>query len=395
MTIEEKRDLVASAFRLAQETGLGINEVSRRISEQTGRAVETVRSTLRRFEKRHPGQLIFPAPNSGQGSSGDKRIAELHDEGVETPEIAHRLGKSHDVVHKTVIELRIHRMQKPRIKYVYCEKFEMLVNEAPILSYEPLARTGRACGSVAQRSGTSQNTERLSSASLSLSRENEHGLFRCYNFLKFRASEMIKGVAQMKNGMERVEEAESLMVRAMAIRDYLVRMNLGLVCGLARKRTRNEEQYSELVSEGNIALMRAIELFDYSRGIKFSTYATSALINCFWQVARKDRNHSIFSMNDQEDILTSVEDAFEPWQETEYIAAIRQRLQSAFGMLTDREVAVVQRRFGLIGEGMVETLEQTGRYLGICKERIRQIQNTAIGKLRAALTSSETELLVA
>jgi len=88
MTIAERQNLVALASQMAQHADLGLHEISRRIAEQTGRAVETVRSTLRRFEKTHPDQAIFSRSGSGNVNLGDERISELYDDRIEVSEIA-------------------------------------------------------------------------------------------------------------------------------------------------------------------------------------------------------------------------------------------------------------------------------------------------------------------
>ena len=172
-------------------------------------------------------------------------------------------------------------------------------------------------------------------------------------------------------------------------REFITQANLALVLAMARRTRISDLDFGELVSEGNMALLRAVEKFDVSRGFKFSTYACRAILKAFSRIATKaSRYRRMFptefdptmeKSNYQESRRTDVEqDAVEELQRI--IGENRARL-------SDVERKVIQARFavnrGQNAEAM--TLEEVGRVIGVTKERARQIQNKALEKLRSAI----------
>ena len=141
-------------------------------------------------------------------------------------------------------------------------------------------------------------------------------------------------------------------------------------------------ELAERISDGNLALLRAVDGFDFARGNKFSTYATWAI-----------RNHLSRAMRREEQArgrlaLGPTPSAPEA-ADTRTDAGAEQRAQERrervvarlLGHLDERERRVIVGRFG-IGGVSEETLRQLGAELGISKERVRQIESSARGKLR-------------
>jgi RNA polymerase sigma factor (sigma-70 family) len=161
------------------------------------------------------------------------------------------------------------------------------------------------------------------------------------------------------------------------------------------KRTRLANiDFNELISEGNMALLRSVEKFDCARGYKFSTYSCRAILKSFSRVAmRASRYRGTFPTE------------FDPSMErSDYVDRMRRDvaidcvdeikeifLQNLAG-LSDVERTVIAERFALgpiagIGPSAPKTLEQVGTLIGVTKERVRQIQNNALKKMRLALES--------
>jgi RNA polymerase primary sigma factor len=231
-------------------------------------------------------------------------------------------------------------------------------------------------------------TPRAPSRSHCLTPEEERHLFLRYNFARSRA---VIAVARFRAHPSR-RGAESVACwygRAKAARDLLARANLALVLAMARRTRDKSVDLGDLISEGNLALLRAIDAFDVDRGFKFSTYACRAIFKAYGRlVARSGRYHALFPIEFDPALEWSNHREVrleEARQDT--LAELRQILRDNRAKLSRAEQTVLQSRFALDSKPLAEamTLEEVGQIMGVTKECVRQIQNKALAKLRAAL----------
>jgi RNA polymerase primary sigma factor len=177
----------------------------------------------------------------------------------------------------------------------------------------------------------------------------------------------------------------------LATRDRIVQLNMPLVLAMAKRTRLTGVDFNEMISEGNMALLRSVDKFDCGRGFKFSTYACRAILKSFSRVAmRTSRYRGTFPVEFEPSIERSdhVERKREG-VEADCVSELKSILSQNSADLTAIEETVIRQRFALHDAGVdlpaPKTLEQVGQIIGVTKERVRQIQNKALKKIRTAL----------
>jgi RNA polymerase primary sigma factor len=251
------------------------------------------------------------------------------------------------------------------------------------------------------------------------------------------------------DGVPRTERRplERQVTEGLEAKEILIEANLRLVVSIAKRYRNRGMAFLDLIQEGNLGLMRAVDKFDYTKGFKFSTYATwwirQAITRAIADQARTIRipvhmvetinkvvrvqrqmlqelgreptleeladrtemttsrvreilriNQDTVSLNepmgDEEDFSLSdvIEDqgAVVP-ADAAARALLNEAVKQALSELSDREQKVVRLRFGL-DDGQMRTLEEVGREFGVTRERIRQIESKTLAKLRHPMRSS-------
>ena len=187
--------------------------------------------------------------------------------------------------------------------------------------------------------------------------------------------------------------------RVLATRGAIVRHNLPLVLAMAKRTRLTNVDFNEMISEGNMALLRSVEKFDCSRGFKFSTYSCRAILKSFSRVAmRASRYRGYFPT--EFDPAMERSDYLEKKRigvEMDCVDELKEIMLENLAELSEVEQTVIAERFALgrptvNGKPVPKTLEEVGRIIGVTKERVRQIQNNALRKIRCTL---ETKYLAA
>jgi len=210
-------------------------------------------------------------------------------------------------------------------------------------------------------------------------------MFLRFNYSKFRLQKLQKKL--LKDGIDK-ETAEQFLEwhrRFEHFREYLVRTNLALVLAMAKRTRLGETDFAEIVSEGNMALLRAVDKFNVERGFKFSTYACRAILKAFSRTAMKSSRHRTrFPVEFEPDLEKSDwSDRKRDIVEEDCVDELKQIVDRNLAELSDVEQTVIRRRFNWQQqEENPLTLEEVGKIIGVTKERVRQIQNKALIKIR-------------
>lgn len=225
---------------------------------------------------------------------------------------------------------------------------------------------------------------------------DERGLFLKMNYAKMRVTELREEL-QINPTAEELSKIERFITIAENAKNELIRRNMRLVVHLAKKSTTYavNATFDDLVSDGNIALMRSVELFDVDRGFKFSTYAMTAIKQIFIR-----NNQSRIQLYNREtlvdgDILHRLKvDPTNQYEESDDQNIVKNAIDMLYRTmslyLSPREVKILTMRYGLRSEESEKypdflTLQQVGDMLGITKERVRQIETRALQKLTNAI----------
>jgi RNA polymerase sigma factor (sigma-70 family) len=218
--------------------------------------------------------------------------------------------------------------------------------------------------------------------------DEERTMFLRFNFSKLKLSKLQRLIRKSGLTRKRAEELLEWHRRFEHFREYLVRTNLALVLAMAKRTRLGDIDFAEVVSEGNMALIRAVDKFNVDRGFKFSTYACRAILKAFSRTALKSSRHKMrFPVEFEPDMEKS------DWQdrrrdavEEDCIDELKAIVSRNLAELSDVEATVIRRRFNWEQEGDNPlTLEEVGQIIGVTKERVRQIQNKALAKIRSVL----------
>jgi RNA polymerase sigma factor (sigma-70 family) len=224
---------------------------------------------------------------------------------------------------------------------------------------------------------------------MTLSAKDEATLFLQYNYARHRLARLIEAQAKRRT-VKRARQMVHWYREVLARRSALVRANMALVLAMAKRTRIPNVEFAELVSEGNMALLRSVEKFDVSRGFKFSTYACRAILKSFNRMATKTgRYRSRFPTEFDPDMEKSDYDVMKhDMQREDSVDALREILSQNRARLTEVERTIVMERFAIGTDAKKgRTLADVGKIVGLTNERVRQIQNLALGKLRTALES--------
>jgi RNA polymerase primary sigma factor/RNA polymerase sigma factor len=389
LTDEERRDIVERARRMVRAGGCP-TEVAKRIAAHMNRSVETVRYTLRQFDEQHPHQAVF---NQQQGVLTDEvkqKIFQQSRRGETVDTLARKFCRTKTTIYRVLNEMRARRIMELPLDYMYHDSFDRAGIEKEALA--PLPASDAPAKKLRGPSVLPPYLSALYEVPL-LTREQEYHLFRKFNYLKHKATKLREQLDPAHARTSVMDETEELYDLAVKVKNEIVQANLRLVVSIAKRHVSGSEDFFALVSDGNMSLIRAAEKFDFSRGNKFSTYASWAIMKNYARTIPDEFKRRDRFRTSQEELFSATQDIRGDQIGEEAQQRLRERqVERILSRLDDRERKIIVSRFGLDHSREPLTLKEVGSEMGVTKERVRQIEARALDKARQAAAEDHVEL---
>jgi RNA polymerase sigma factor (sigma-70 family) len=340
---------------------------------------------IRRHDRSRPGEAILSNRRRSLTRDLQGEVARRYETGESVDSLAARFHQTKNTIRRAVREVQFDRVMDLDLDYIPNPCFDQVHSKAAERSIlAPVPPVEKERSSVRLPGGLPAYLESMYHVPL-LTREQEAHLFRKMNYLKYKASKLRNRLDRKRPRQALMRKIESLHKEAVAVKNELVRRNLRLVASIAKRLAGPTETFFELISDGNISLMRAVDKFDFSRGFKFSTYATWAIRRNFARsIPDEFRRRERFSTGCEEHLETAEASGSDQFQQELVQSEREASVQKMLTCLDDREKVIIRDHFGLSRSKEPLTLEGIGKELGISKERVRQLKTRALEKMRAA-----------
>jgi len=385
LTDAERDNIVESARAILVRHKIKLHAAARIVAEQTGRAVETVRYTLRRYDETNPKTSLFLNRTDDLFSEEQSAIWRSHQAGESAKTLARVYEVSEDDINQTLRTMQLCMWQQQPPECVYNDLFDApQADELFLHASEPVSE-GKSSPRVPK--DLPSYLQSLYRTPL-LTPAQEQYLFRRYNYAKHKAAGQLKAIAADTVTDEQLNSIRLILADVEATKQRIVKANLRLVVSIAKKHVGVSRDLFEIVSDGNISLMRAVERFDVSRGNKFSTYASWAIIKNFARSIPESYYHGTRYVTGQDLAIETAADYRALPDPASDHSRVRDLIAAGLKQLPLRDQEIIAGHFGLAGVGGSLTLQQLGTRFGVTKERIRQIEQRALGRLRDVLSPS-------
>lgn len=383
----ERDEIVRRARRLAVVCQCCENEIARRIAKHTNRSPLTIKYTIKRHDEENPQDAIFRLAPEGIGEGERGRILKAFRRGLPIDRLARRACRPRSAVYRVIVEERIARLNKRKVRFIDDPLYHQ--PDAERLLTEMVEQAELPAAAAREETRVPRDLppylQELYRTPL-LTPGRERALFLKFNFHKQQFVAMRRRLEPQFARARELNQLEGHLRRATETKNAIVRANLRLVVSVARKHLRPGLNLMELISDGNITLMRAVESFDAHRGFRFSTYASLALMKGFARSIPLMRAAVAGTTGGEAaSRIVEVPDARGDAVTRQLVA--RDELQRLLAGLNAREREIVQSHFG-VDRAAPASYDELSVRLGLTKARVRQIEQAAMAKLRDAASAA-------
>jgi RNA polymerase primary sigma factor len=396
---EERQEMLRRARRLAIEGRCSVSEISRRVGRRMNRSPLTILHTIRKYDEQDPANPIFADAAPEITPDDRERILKHYRRGAAIGQLAARFDRPRAMIYRALLDERVARLKRKKVRFI----------DDPIYHGEDADQAVEAIAASQQLASDAAREEHRIPRDLPpylqdlyrtplLGPGRERALFLQFNYHKFQFVQARRRLDPQFARSGDLQLLESLLRRATDTKNQIIQANLRLVVSIARKHLRPGLSLMELISDGNITLMRAVEGFDVHRGHRFSTYATLALMKGFARSVPAMLSGSRVAGGTRQlttDVraLADLPDLRHGRSAADRLLA-RDEVRQLLSRLNPRERSVLLAHYGLTEDireraagcdGDDSTYAQVARRLGLSKQRVRQIEHSALAKLRAAV----------
>lgn len=343
--------IIRRAKRLAVDPRRPVDEIADRVGRRFGRTALAIETELRRHDTRHPHAAVLADRPATATAAAVEGVQRLRADGFSLTRIAALLDLPTSTANRLLLADRTARTLGRRIKFhddpLYHQSDAAAVLDA-LLAQDPLPPDFETRRSAYDTREMTSELRTLCACPV-LSPTQERAMFLQYNFRKYQAAIARRRLDPARVRRRRLDQIDRLLAGATTVRNRIVRANLRLVVSVAKKHVRPGLSLAELVSEGTITLMRAVDGFDARRGNKFSTYATLALMKGFARTTGRLRSGPVaFGTNEAAERIADTSPS--PTDRVDAADCVGRLL----GQLDADERAAVRRRYGFDGTAEVQ-----------------------------------------
>ncbi|QEG40961.1 sigma-70 family RNA polymerase sigma factor [Roseimaritima ulvae] len=241
--------------------------------------------------------------------------------------------------------------------------------------------------------GSKTHLGRLCDAEL-LSLEQERALFCQMNYLKCQAERMRRTIDLEGVDAAVLDAIDRRLERARQIRDCIIQANMRLVLSIVRKFVTPQQTCDEMLSDGIVTLMQAVEKFDFDRGFRFSTYAYRSIARHAYRSVKAVRSEESRMVRDADEwAFEQDEDRPASSMHDRVWSQLRERMGMLLGQLDRRDRFIIRSRYALGAHRKAQSFQAIADRLGVSKERARQLERRAVEKLRQMTSERELDEL--
>ncbi len=292
----------------------------------------------------------------------------------------------------TELQQQAEKLSSLEIEYVYSDQFDQKNAGDQILT--PLQKL---CAELnpyedSESSDFPAQHSQMYSVPL-LEKEQETILFRGMNYLKYRAASLRETLDLDAPCIGTIDRIKQKLKDAQRLRDYIIQANVRLVVSIAKGLTDRANSFDDLVSDGQLPLIRAVEIFDVDRGNRFSTYGTWAVRNFLFRSTKKRRKYRTTFLSGVESAAIGLSDYRSVQRSHEsFHYTVQGVLNKVLDSLDEREQLILKRRFGLHQSGVPQKFREIAEDLGVSTERVRQLTIRSLKRIREAAEEQNLDI---